>query len=86
MKVVCMQCKNMIDAGELPKPQIINTPGVSLLVLEHPKRAFCIECKSDVAVTLLGANLQLGMMPIGKAEQSPIIMPAGGPLPKIGRG
>jgi hypothetical protein len=66
----------------MPQPQFMNTPGASVILLEHPKQAVCLGCKSTVAVALVGANLQLQAMPVAPAAQQPIIVVPG--MPKDG--
>lgn len=84
MKVNCAECGLPLDAPEMPQPQIHNTPISSVLVLEHPKQAYCLQCKTAVAIMLTGANLQLMAVPLAKRAQDPLIVVPG--LPKNGRG
>lgn len=85
MKVLCMQCNTPIEIGEIPRPQIFNAPAATVLLVEHPKRAFCLECKTDVAVNVLGIQqiqMRLGAVPIPKEEAPSPIIPATS-IPKI---
>jgi hypothetical protein len=85
MQIACAKCGTPVDMQDLPQPQIMNTPGASLILVEHPKQGFCLNCKVPVAVILTGANLQLQVMPIAPAKQNPIIIAPGMPKP-MGRG
>lgn len=88
MKVPCVQCNTPIEIGEISRPQIFNAPAATVLLVEHPKRAFCLECKMDVAITVLGVQqiqMRLGAVPIPKQEAPSPIIPATA-MPKIHRG
>jgi hypothetical protein len=74
----------LVEIEDMPQPQIMNTPGTSLILLEHSKQGFCLSCKLPVAVALRGANLQLQAVPVAPPVQQPIIL-APGAL-KVGRG
>lgn len=77
MKIPCVGCNTPIEIGEISKPQIFNTPSATVLLVEHPKRGYCLECKTDVAITLLSVQqiqMRLGAVPIQKEEAaSPIV-------------
>lgn len=83
MKIACTKCGELVDVPDMPQPQIMNTPGVSLLVLEHPKPGFCLTCKAQVAVLIKGANLSLLAAPVVTPQKSIIVAP-GAALPKNG--
>lgn len=72
MQLKCKQCGTPVDVHDMPQPQIMNTPGASVVLLEHPKIATCVCCKANVAVMLVGANLQLEAVPV--KPPSPIVL------------
>jgi hypothetical protein len=79
VKVNCARCNEQVDIDELPKPQIMNTPGVSVLVIEHPKGGFCLGCRAPLRVALQGAELRMIGVPIVPEKKDPaIVAPAKG--------
>jgi hypothetical protein len=71
MKVNCARCNEHVDIEEPPKPQILNTPGASVLLIEHPKSGFCLNCKAPVRVALQSADLRLIGVPIVPEKRDP---------------
>lgn len=82
MQVTCSHCGSPIEVRDIAQPEIFNSPTTSAIILAHPKHAFCLGCKNQVAVVIQGANLHLGTAPIKPA--SPIVVPNG--MPKIVKG
>jgi hypothetical protein len=83
MQVKCSQCKQPVEVHNMPQPQIFNTPGASVVLLEHPKQAFCLNCKATVTVVLAGAQLMLQAIPVAPPHQQPIVLVPG--MPKNGK-
>lgn len=81
MIVPCAQCNEPVDVADMPQPQIMNTLGASLILLEHPKPAFCLHCKAPVSVQLIGANLHLKVVPIQPQQPEGIVLASSMPRP-----
>lgn len=78
MQVMCTRCGLPVKFPDLQQPQIMNTPGASLVLVEHPQTSFCLTCKTKVAIMLQGANLHFLAAPVVEEKKSPIVIaPAG---------
>jgi hypothetical protein len=86
MKAHCTRCNLPVELADPPRPQIYNTPGVSLLMIEHPKQGFCLHCRTVVSVGLVGAQLTLAAMPVAPAKQDPVIVVPNGATPPTRKG
>jgi len=56
MQVMCAGCKQPIELVDPGTPTFVNLPASSLIVLEHPKQGFCLNCKTAVSVAILRCN------------------------------
>lgn len=83
MKVPCTQCGIELDVQEMAEPRIHNSVLTSLLIVEHPKPLFCLQCKVPVALVLTNVNLQMSAMPIKRKGDSPILVVPG--MPSVGK-
>jgi hypothetical protein len=84
MKIICAQCGAQVEMPDPPRPRILNTADISVLVADHPKPGFCLGCKLPVAIVMIAAQLQLAAMPIEPAQApSPIIVMPGSALKQV---
>lgn len=83
MKMMCGGCNELIEVADIPQPEILNQPKVSVIVVNHPKTTFCLNCKKPVTPFVTGANLHLNAVPLQAA--SPIVIAPGSALPKNGK-
>ena len=78
MKIMCVGCKQPVDVPDLGQPRIINTPVVSMLLIEHPEQVLCPTCKVPVVAMLTGAQMQIVAAPVPVKEQAPVILAPNG--------
>lgn len=83
MKIMCAKCGGLVEMEDPPRPRIINSGDISVLVADHTKRGFCFGCKLPVVVVVTAAQLQLAAMPVEPAEPSPIIVMPGSTLKQV---
>jgi hypothetical protein len=74
-----------IDMPDLAPLQILNRPDVSVLILQHPKHGFCLNCKTKVAIMLANAQILLTAVPVEVKEPSPIVLASVGAIPQMKR-
>jgi len=78
MQVMCAGCKQPIELVEPGTPTFVNLPASSLIVLEHPKQGFCLNCKTAVSVAIAGiGQLLLVAAPVPAAQQERLIVMPG---------
>jgi hypothetical protein len=81
VKIMCQKCNELLDMKDPEQPQIFNTTGMSVLIVEHAKPGFCPNCKTQVAITMVGAQVRLMAAPIAPPkEASVIVMPGSGAI------
>jgi hypothetical protein len=76
MQAICAGCKQLIDMPDLQNPNVVNMPGVSILIVEHSKVGWCPNCKLGVAHYISNMpTIPIGAMPL--APDPRIIRPSG---------
>ena len=78
MNVMCAGCKQSIELPDLPQSQIMNLPGVSILVVEHSAQTMCPNCLQPVVPAIAGANLALVGAVVPVPEQKSVILAPNG--------
>ena len=81
MKVPCQRCGQPVEIAVDP-PQIVNTPAISMVVVNHPKAGFCITCGTKVALYLQAAQMAWMACEMPAQQKSPIVLVPAGALPK----
>jgi hypothetical protein len=82
MKVQCKVCGTPIDFADV-RPEVLESPEVSVIVVEHRKPGFCLNCKAPVALTVANMNMTIMAMPVRREQRSPIVLAPAGALPKV---
>jgi hypothetical protein len=74
MKIPCAQCHEPVDMPDAPQPRILDAPDVSVLVFNHPRQGFCLNCKQPVAMQLPGARLTIVAVAVAQQKEPPMIV------------
>lgn len=75
MQAICQKCQNVIDVPDLPEPQIVNLPGLSMVIVEHTLRGVCPHCALQVVAGICGvAKLAVMAIPL-EEEPGKIVKP-----------
>ena len=80
MKLICSKFQSQIEIPAVSDPQVINRPGLSLIIIEHPQTGYCATCDMRVAayvmgaqVSIVGAHVPPGPSPILIAKEMPLV-------------
>jgi len=52
MQVMCAGCRQPMEMVEPATLTFVNLPAASVIVLEHPKQGFCLNCKTAVTLAI----------------------------------
>lgn len=81
MKALCAGCGQSVEFKDVPPAKVFNDPSVSIVVSNHEQTAFCLTCKTKVALSL--QNIQLSFVARPIAAPSPIVLAPASALPKV---
>jgi hypothetical protein len=85
MKIPCAKCEGLVEMEDPPRPRILNSGDISVIVADHPKQGYCLACKLPVVAVVASAHLELRALPIEPAETSQIIVMPGRALGEVRR-
>jgi hypothetical protein len=76
MQAICRGCQKVIDVPDLPEPQIVNLPNMSMVIVEHTRRGVCPHCALQVSAGICGvAKLAVMAIPMQEEPDKKVIVP-----------
>lgn len=79
MNVICQGCKAQVELPDIEAPKIVNLPGTSFIVIEHPQQVACSACGVMLVHGVMNAaQISIAGLPLPAQEQrSVIVAPSG---------